>query len=245
MYNSIPIKKILPILGLVILATCITRCPSPEQKMKDVTVRIDGRVAGSGVIIGKNGNNYDVLVVKHTIATQPGQVDAPYSVVTVDEKSHNIKYKQIQQDRDVDLAIVTFQSERTYAVADISSQSLDKDADVFVSGWKNCTQKPIYELTRGKVIEVKPTDISPIDSEDGYQIKYTNSTTAGMSGSPVFNLDTKLIAIHGMSGDGKANNYDLNKCPPLSKSIDSIMGNNFGIPIDIFLKSSIGRKNGN
>ena len=242
-FKEIRRENIYLITGAVILFICITGC---EPKIKNVTVRIDGRVPGSGVIIGKRDNRYDVLVAKHTIATPPGEIDTPYSVITVDGEKYNINdyQKQIQPDSTLDLAIVSFTSQKNYAIAEISSNPIKKDAEVVISGWKACIEKPNYEITKGKIMDMQADDVSEKDKKDGYSLKYSNSTVQGMSGSPVFDNSAKLIAIHGMPGSQKGNSslYDLNKCSSLEQSSDGLLGSNFGIPMQVFLDSTIGKK---
>jgi hypothetical protein len=186
------------------------------------------------------------LVAKHTIATPPGEIDTPYSIITVDGEKYNINdyQKQIQPDSTLDLAIVSFASQKNYSIAEISSNPIKKDAEVFVSGWKACVQNPNHEITKGRIIEMQASDVSQKDNKDGYSLKYTNNTVSGMSGSPLFDSSTKLIAIHGMPGSQKGNSnvYDLNKCLPLEQSPDGLLGSNFGIPMQAFLNSKIGKK---
>jgi hypothetical protein len=56
-----------------------------------------------------------------------------------------------------------------------------------------------------------------------------------MSGSPVFDNAGRVVAIHGKPGHDKENQYDFERCQPLTDAF----ANNWGISMETFLNSSL------
>ncbi len=78
---------------------------------QDITVRIDGQSnQGSGVIVDRDQNSFYVLTNAHVV-NQPSQ----YQIVTVDGMSHPVNRRLIIPG--VDLALLSFTSDRNYVVA--------------------------------------------------------------------------------------------------------------------------------
>lgn len=113
-----------------------------------------------------------------------------------------------------DLAIVSFVSKNEYSVASIGDSSTAKVGDkVYISGWPD----PEEEVVPGEFDEKgKPscrgrsvrrqrrlawgtvTGIVPFEQTNhGYGLFYTDVTSIGMSGGPVFNSNGQLIGNHG------------------------------------------------
>ncbi len=72
----------------------------------------------------------------------------------------------------------------------------------------------------------KITANDPKAQYEGYALAYTTNTLQGMSGGPVLNEDGKVVGIHGNAG------LDFD---------EKFMGFNVGIPINTFLKLSVGK----
>ncbi|MBD2180731.1 S1 family peptidase [Aerosakkonema funiforme] len=239
-----PINRLLLIISGILIVS-ISGCSSPQQK---VTVSISGRSTGSGFIVAKSNDTYYVLTSKHVVGIPPGQIDDKYKVKTFDGREYEINYEKLRPDSKFDLAIIEFTAKgKNYTVATISNlESLPKGITVYISGWKDCLKERKYEFNEGKVSKIllSKSDISKIsddpdykeeDYNEGYIVNYTNPTIRGMSGSPVFDKKGRVVAIHGKPGHDKENPAILTKCPALDESF----GNNWGIPIKNFLKSSI------
>ena len=202
-----------------------------QTKIKEIaqqtTVLISGKGFGNGVIISRNGNTYYVLTANHVIGIPPGPIEDPYQITTYDGKTYQIDYKKVRKDSTLDLAIVEFNSQRNYPVAKLSTETA-QDMPVYISGWIDCLPSQRYVFNAGKISKLSKGD------DEGYSVEYTNPTVIGMSGSPVFDARSRIIAIHGKPGREK-NLYNFKKCPSLTQDL----GNNWGISIDTFLKSSL------
>ncbi|MFM5890261.1 MAG: serine protease, partial [Dolichospermum sp.] len=206
---------------------------SVQDIAKETSVLIISSPPGSGVIIKRVDNKYYVLTTRHSVYR-----DGEYTIKTYDGQLHKVDSSKI--DSKFDLAIVEFTSNinKTYSYAKLGNK-ITSGMNVYISGWKNCAT-PGYEFNKGKILELfsplgrnSNTDI--ISLEDGYLTKYTNPTTDGMSGSPVFNDQGLVIAIHGKSERYKRNSFDYYKCPIL----DQYFSPNLGIPIGKFLTSEL------
>lgn len=224
---------------------------NPSQKdipPKKAIVHITGgQGLGSGVIIGHRDNTYFVLTARHVVGISPGKIDDPYKIVLHDNQEYTLDYdNQITKDKKRDLAIVTFKSDKDYPTAPLNSNiSISQPVSIF--GWKDCLGNPKSELTTGQ-IEQQLSNLNQLsksdrdksynpkqDYEEGYRLKYSNPTIRGMSGTAVFNNKGEVVAIHGKPGQYRDNQYNYETCPPLDESYS----HNWGIPIDIYLKSQL------
>ncbi|MEQ8994891.1 MAG: trypsin-like peptidase domain-containing protein [Coleofasciculus sp. B1-GNL1-01] len=192
---------------------------------KDVTVVINGQNPGSGVIVSRDGNTYYVLTAKHVVATQD-----EYEIVTSDGTKYPLNYSSVKKLPGVDLALVAFTSNKNYPLALLGdSEATTEGATVYISGWPHpgraITQR-IYQITKGSISG------RPLESlENGYGLVYTNITRSGMSGSPIWDTQGRVIGIHGQAEGEQIINPDGNTIAVKS-------GFNLGIPINTFLKLS-------
>ena len=82
-----------------------------------VTVRMRvGQGLGSGVLLGKKGNTYLVLTNAHVVREQAG-----ITIQTPDGQSHTARRVKDPQVGNFDVALVEFDSSRTYQLAKIDS----------------------------------------------------------------------------------------------------------------------------
>ncbi len=205
-----------------------------NQLARETTVLILGqdKSIGSGVIVSRDQNTYYVLTSNHVIGS------SEYKIITPDQQEHLLESQNVQRfPNNIDLAIISFTSDQDYQVAKLGASSyVEPGLTVFVSGWPKPGQVENNQLVRhlssGTIASVLPEPVQ------GYQFGYNNTTQAGMSGGPVFDLDGRVIAIHGLA------NYDLENATELSdRQIDprvgadlSRTGFNYGIPIDVFIQ---------
>ena len=224
-----------------------------QDKRAQATVLITGIRSGSasGVII-KSQDKYYVLTNKHVVGTEPGP-ENKYQVKSYDGKVYQEitanNYNRLVQTGELDLALIELptESQNKYTASKLST-GVSESTDVFVSGWPQCKPQPQYTFYDGKIsnqlsdrsdIEKLPKDDLYIKDKDrnyndGYRVNYTNPTFFGMSGGPVFNKDGNVVAIHGMPGVAKDNT--LKNCNSLNTEG---AGNNWGIPISLFLESNL------
>ncbi|WP_293150591.1 MULTISPECIES: serine protease [unclassified Microcoleus] len=168
-----------------------------------VTVRIlSDSGSGSGVIIGRNGENYRVLTNNHVVAGNTQN----YTVLTADGQTHIAKRLSSSQFSRLDLALVEFTSRESYRVVEIgNSHKLAVGDAVFGAGFPNwhwIDAKAIentrnwglkaFRLTAGKVGMLPEKSFV-----EGYQLGYTNDITEGMSGGPVLDSRGRLVGVNG------------------------------------------------
>lgn len=188
---------------------------------KEITVIIDDcGSAGSGVIFKKDGNTYSVLTAHHVVKKANGNC--------VILKSDNTRYKASVSEAivpvdGVDLAVLTFQSDKNHKLAKLGDS--DKATDytkVYVAGAPEPSQAIPNRIIR---VEDGKIDNRKLQT-NGYDLIYTNKTMRGMSGGPVLNQKGEVIGIHGQGDQENGIKTGLN----------------LGIPIKTFLKSDFATK---
>lgn len=187
---------------------------------KAVTVLVSPQSSsGSGVLIKQEGNSYYVLTAKHVIeSTRPGE---EAEVITADQQSHAINTQAILYLSGVDLALIRFESDRTYPVATLgNSESVTETDPIYISGFPlpgQAITTPTFTITKG-VITGKG------QYQRGYGLVYDNVTQPGMSGGPILNTAGQLIGIHGLAEgervQGVAVKAGLNLGVPINTILD-------------------------
>jgi tetratricopeptide (TPR) repeat protein/V8-like Glu-specific endopeptidase len=200
------------------------------------TVQINNSLdnpGGSGAIVAKKGNTYTVLTANHVVLYS----DAQYTIVTSKEKPYRAtKVQRLQTSKDApDLALVTFESSEDYPVAPLTnSDQAVIGADIYVGGY------PLPSLGAGKQREFTfSTGIvsaRPESRPQGYTLRYNATTRVGMSGGPVFDIEGRVVGIHGQA------DIDDSVAGDSGATIAIKTGFNAGIPINTFmaLKSQVG-----
>jgi tetratricopeptide (TPR) repeat protein len=197
---------------------------------KQITVLIDSKSPGSGVIVKRSGNTYTVLTAGHVVA---GKNKA--EIVTPDGKRYQLNYSTVKPLPGVDLATFQFTSSNNYPVAKIGNSDQSSEGTIaYVAGFPKAKaasiSSSIYNFTDGKI-----TANASRPLKDGYALVYSNITLPGMSGGPVFNEQGELIGVHG-KGDVSEAEIATSKINPEVAYIKS--GFNLGIPINTFLRLS-------
>ena len=149
--------------------------------------------SGSGVIIAKQGNIYTVLTTNHVVASLAQE----YSIRTHLEKNYRaIGIQRLpKKDRDIDLALVQFQSREQYPVAPMGeSQRAVVGSTIYVAGYP----LPIAFESERKLEFTGGIVSSRLGrTSSGYGLRYQAVTRRGMSGGPVFDADGSVVGIHG------------------------------------------------
>jgi hypothetical protein len=189
-----------------------------------ITVLIDSKEPGSGVIISRQGRIYTVLTAYHVVKNPK----LKYRIVMPDHQSYElISIKRL--DNNIDLAVVEFTSNRDYQQATLGNSDEVKRLDtVHVSGFPYQTagvKASIYDCRSGEVIENVQ---KPIDH--GYSLFYDNPTLGGMSGGAVLNDRGEVLGIHGQGEE--SSDVDIDKINPEIAIVKS--GRNAAIPINVY-----------
>ncbi|MEG4114001.1 MULTISPECIES: COP23 domain-containing protein [unclassified Microcoleus] len=177
-------------------AACAKTAEEIAQLATLTTVEVNNTLgffaSGSGVIIAKQGNIYTVLTANHVVAS----LAQKYSIRTHLEKDYAaIRIQRLpKNDRDIDLALIQFQSREQYPVAPMGqSERAVVGSAIYVSGYP----LPIsgferkLEFTAGIISSRLGT------ASSGYRLRYQAVTRRGMSGGPVFDADGRVVGIHG------------------------------------------------
>lgn len=211
-------------------ATLVT-AKTPQEVARiaaPVTVQINDNIGGggSGVIIGRTGHTYTVLTANHvvkradltyTISTDMGKT---YPVIGVQRLPHS--------ENDPDLALVTFDSSERYPLARLgNSTQAAIGSDVYVSGypalqWQKSLQRN-YEFSPGTITSRLQS------APEGYTLRYNADTVSGMSGSPIFDANGRVVGIH---GEGETVGTAQSQS---GESIPIKTGFNAGIPINTYV----------
>lgn len=162
-----------------------------ENIALSVTVKVlADKNQGSGFLIANQDNKYWVITNSHVT-----NLTTTYQIKTPDQKIHTARLiVQDDSENGNDLAILEFDSSENYSLVNLADvetqQNLENGQTVFVAGFPLGSDK--MSFSEGKISYITTKAL-----KGGYQIGYTNETNLGMSGSPVFNQEGKVIAIHG------------------------------------------------
>ncbi|MDY6896827.1 MAG: tetratricopeptide repeat protein [Cyanobacteriota bacterium] len=193
---------------------------------KGITVLIDNEnYSGSGVIIERSGSTYTVLTAAHVVR---GTSD--YNIVTSNGERYSLEKSSIKPLKDVDLAVVKFNSNQSYPTAKIgNSDNSTEGTTAYVAGFPKPTaavSNALYTFMDGRIIANASQSL-----RDGYSLVYSIDTFPGMSGGPILNEKGELIGVHGR-GD-TTENFNISDVNP---NIIIKTGRNLGIPISTFTK---------
>jgi phosphate transport system substrate-binding protein len=187
---------IISILTLPIQASILLALPVPEivSIAKKSVVRIDGAKSGTGFIIKKSGNTYTVLTNAHVL-DKPGS----YQILAPDGRSYPLSPRRVFPSG-VDLAEAEFTSDRNYQVAELAnSQAVEVGSNVYSYGWSGgstAVESRTPQFLQGNISSIKSGN-----TYKGYNLIYNLSRVPGLSGSPLFNEQGKVIGIYGLQDD--------------------------------------------
>jgi tetratricopeptide (TPR) repeat protein len=182
---------------------------------------------GSGVIINHTGNTYTILTAAHVVNDLRS---SPLEITTPDFQKHKTTPSEVTIAPNLlDLATISFQSDRRYLVAELGdSQLISKGQPIFAAGFQGKSLK----FHSGNVVA-----ISRQSQDMGYGLAIgTADILPGMSGGGLFNAAGTLIGINGksvgaMPDSSSAKSISTNQAET-SNSIKPVSG--LAIPINTF-----------
>lgn len=191
-----------------------------------VTVQVNSGLGdGSGVIVAKAGTVYAVLTVNHVVEDP----NAGYSIRTSTGATHQAtRITRLQtSNTEPDLAVIEFESPQDYSVATLGdSDQAVIGAQIYVYG---------YPATGGLTGVEREPELSPglVTSRpksrpEGYNLRYQAVTWSGMSGGPVFDIEGRVVGLHGQGEFGFAQTSSGDVTPIKT-------GFNAAIPINLFV----------
>jgi len=208
---------------------------SPQEIVKignPMTVQVNPPVGvkdgGSGIIIQRQGNTYTVLTCNH-VALMP----SPHTIRTHDGQSYAVvsTVKLQKSPNEPDLALLTFNSAATYPVAMLAQSDVPVGAEIFVMGFPALDRK--FGADRDFVFSPGFVTSRPSSAPEGYTLRYNSVTKGGMSGGPVFDIDGRVVGIHGLGGSDRVDVKQQGS--DASISVNMKTGFNGAIPINTFL----------
>ncbi|MCC3438913.1 MAG: peptidase S1 [Oscillatoriales cyanobacterium] len=210
-------------------AACAKTAQEVAELAMFTTVEVNNTLGfaagGSGVIIAKQGNIYTVLTANHVVASLAQE----YSIRTHSEKSYTaIRIQRLpKNDRDIDLALIQFQSRDRYPVAPIGeSQRAVVGSTIYVAGYP----LPVASGSERKLEFTAGIISSRVGrASSGYGLRYQAVTRRGMSGGPVFDADGRVVGIHGQGDTVGTVQSQWN-----GQTEEIKTGLNAAIPIDAF-----------
>lgn len=192
-----------------------------------ITVKVEaGQGWGSGIIIQKQGQIYTVLTNAHVL-----RIGNSYKIKTADGKTHDAQIFTSTKFLDNDLALLSFQSNSNYTVAEIASSGLAVGDKTFAAGFPDDTKDFVFN---SGIVDY----IFPQPFQGGYQIGYSNDIFKGMSGGPLLNSRGELIAINGKHKNplwGNSYIFKDGSTPPLEIR-QRLENSSWAVPVKTFLQ---------
>ncbi len=185
-------------------------------KARQMTVRIENSGGnGSGVIIAREGNSYYVLTAKHVLQNpETSQKYTSHQIITYDQDLRSMTSSVVAEG--VDLAVMKFESNNKYPVAQLGEYSQNDNDLVFVGGFpgREKINSPLWQwqLNPGFTHSREQGKFQTQSNQsfsNGYDLIYSSISYGGMSGGPVFDSAGNIIGIHGRSESTDLNSLGI------------------------------------
>ena len=197
-----------------------------RSRIKLVSTKVVGPINGSGVIIGKDRDEYTVITAWHVVRSI-GQSEEAY-INTHDGKTHRIMNNSITRIGNYDLATLKFTSNQRYKISMIGSSNLSYGEEIlstgfpYVSNTLSINDGLIAFSKFGNTYGESNTGMAG----QGYFLMYTSVTQEGMSGGGLFDKNGELVGIHGRG----QRDFEMS----VKKQDRVKSGMNYGLPISLY-----------
>lgn len=193
-----------------------------EKLAQAITVRVISPVViGSGVLVAKKGNRYLVLTNAHNLlGTDAAQIQ------TVDGQVHQARRLPRQSWGKKDVALLEFQSDRPYQLAEWSPQLAKKGLEIVAAGFDFDRQE--FTISNGQVSQLLEKPL-----RQGYQLGYSSRLNQGMSGGPILDRTGLLLGINAMAAYPLLNRAYVfaDGSRPTPSTIKRLRRSNWGVPL--------------
>jgi S1-C subfamily serine protease len=193
-----------------------------EKLAKSITVRVvSSTVVGSGVIVGRQGSKYQVLTNAHNLLGTD-----QFQVQTSDGSHHLARRSPRQSWGKKDAALLEFQSNGIYQIAQWSPQVATKGLEIVSAGFE--TDRQEVTVSKGQVSHFLD---KPMRS--GYQLGYSSRLHQGMSGGPILDRTGLLLGINAMAAYPIVNRAYVfaDGSRPSPPTLKQLRRSNWGIPL--------------
>ena len=164
--------------------------PGLKEYAKNISVKVtsNGNNYGSGVIIGKQGSD-EYLVITNNHVVRGGK---SFSIQTADGTIHQASIVENPITSDDDIALLTFNSNAEYQLAEVNSVDAgNEEKRVVATGYS--ADKGEFVIESGKIEK-----ITSVPFKEGYRLGYTNNVASGMSGGAILDELGDLVGINGI-----------------------------------------------
>ncbi len=199
-----------------------------QRAAAKITVRVRvGQGGGSGVLLAKTGGTYLVLTNAHVVQGQGG-----VTVVTPDGQVQVARRVQDAQVGDFDLALLEFNSARSYDLAGFAN--FEKRDAVLREGRELLAAGFPYDANGLKLLSGKVTQLPQEAFKNGTQVGYVTEgdLIQGMSGGPILDSIGNLVGINSTLARPVIDSYvyaDGSKAP--SDKVAEYRQANWGVPM--------------
>ena len=184
------------LIGICLRVLGVSNISSVEEVAKQITVKIySGDVAGSGILVQRDGNSYYLVTNQHVLDGESNN----YTIETFDGIPHpaDVLYRFLDHSSSpTDLALLRFSSNNNYSLANL--EILEPEQQLIACGFPVSSNTTAATQVFKCSDEMAQAESLPKPMQKGYQIGYSIYVINGMSGGPLVNQQGNVVGINGM-----------------------------------------------